>query len=193
MAIDKPIRNITISGRIASGSTTLGKSLGEVLGWKHLEGGEVFWEEVREKLHLDSKDTDKRPDEEDEKFDESLKKMLATQEHLIIETKLAGFNAQKINDVYKILVICNDEKGNDQTQIRIDRLVNREGISIEDAKREVLERENNDMQKWRKLYGNNDPNWSFYDDGYYDLVINSFNHDKKESLEMAMENLPISI
>jgi len=72
--MDKPveisdIRIITISGRIASGSTTLAKHLAKHLNWKHLEGGEIFWEAVRKKLGLSEKDTNLRPDEEDQLFD----------------------------------------------------------------------------------------------------------------------------
>jgi hypothetical protein len=36
--------------------------------------GEVFWEAVRTKLGLEEKDTNLRPDKEDEDFDSSLKK-----------------------------------------------------------------------------------------------------------------------
>ena len=120
--INPKIRNITISGRIGSGSTTLAKGLQEKLRWKHIEGGDVFWEQVRSRLNLESKDTDKRPDSEDQNFDAQLKKMLAEDKNLILETKLAAFNAQGILGVFKILVICEDEEGNDKIDIRIDRL-----------------------------------------------------------------------
>ena len=41
--IDLPnIRNITVSGRIASGTTTLAKGLANTLGWELLEGGVLF-------------------------------------------------------------------------------------------------------------------------------------------------------
>src|SRR3989344_8633246 len=119
------IRMITISGRIASGSTTLGHKLAGILGWRHVEGGEVFWETVRTKMGLEEKDTNLRPDKEDEDFDASLKKILQNGKNLILETKLAGFNAQGIEGVFKIGVVCEDVIGNDQTEIRIDRLVNR--------------------------------------------------------------------
>src|SRR3990167_5704906 len=125
------IRMITVSGRIASGSTTLGHKLAGILGWRHVEGGEVFWGAIRTKMGLEEKDTNLRPDKEDEDFDASLKKILQNGKNLILETKLAGFNAQGIPEVFKIGVICGDENGNDKTEIRIDRLINREKISIE--------------------------------------------------------------
>src|SRR5579864_1479070 len=131
--MDKPvdisgIRIITVSGRIASGSTTLAKHLSQYLGWKHMEGGEIFWEAVRSKLGLQEKDTNLRPDEEDLLFEEKQKELLANHKHLVLESKLAGFCAQGLTDVFKIGVLCEDEKGVDKADIRIDRLVNREEV-----------------------------------------------------------------
>jgi cytidylate kinase len=44
------IKNITISGRIAAGSTSLGNKLSEILKWKHIEGGDIFWETKKMKI-----------------------------------------------------------------------------------------------------------------------------------------------
>ncbi len=190
MNINPKIRNITISGRIASGSTTLAKGLANELGWKHIEGGDVFWEQVRSRLHLDSKDTNLRPDKEDQDFDTQLKKILADDKNLILETKLAAFNAQGIPGVFKILVVCEDE-GQDKTDIRIDRLLNREDITVEEAKEEVVERENNDLDKWRNLYANGDPNWHYWDKKYYDLIVNTFPNNAEESLNLVLKALGV--
>jgi len=183
------IRMITVSGRIASGSTTLGHKLAGILGWHHVEGGEVFWETLRTKMGLEEKDTDLRPDKEDEDFDSSLKKILMKSKNLILETKLAGFNAQGIKGVFKIAVICEDELGKDKADIRIDRLINREKISIEQAKGEVIDREENDLEKWRKMYAGGDRNWVYWDKKYYDLVINTYSHNQDETLKFALKKL----
>jgi CMP/dCMP kinase len=158
----KGIRIITVSGRIAAGSTTLAKNLSEKLNWRHIEGGDIFWERVRSRLNLDSKDTDKRPDEEDKIFDEELKKIIREEKNIVLETKLAGFNAQGVEGVFKVLVICQDEKGNDHIDIRIDRFINREQSTISEAKAELIERERNDLEKWRRIYANNDPDWVYW-------------------------------
>jgi len=187
------IRMITVSGRIASGSTTLGHKLDGILGWRHIEGGEVFWEAIRTKMGLPEKDTNLRPDKEDEDFDESLKKILTDGKNLILETKLAGFNAQGIPGVFKIAVVCEDEQGNDKTEIRIDRLINREKISIEQAKEEVVDRERNDLEKWRRLYANGDKSWVYWDKKYYDLVINTYSHNQDETLKIALGEIGYKI
>lgn len=182
-------RIVTISGRIASGSTTLAKKLAHKLGWRHVEGGEIFWEAVRAKLGLDPKDTNLRPDAEDADFDASLKRILATSEHIVLETKLAAFNAQGITGIFKVLVLCANKEGNDQTEIRIDRLVNREHMSIHEAKEEVVGREKNDIEKWRRLYAPHDPEWTYWSKEYYDLVVNTYEHDPDESLQLVLDAL----
>lgn len=187
----KDIRIVTVSGRIASGSTTLAKSLSHVLGWRHIEGGEVFWEALRTKLGLDPKDTNLRPDKADEDFDASLKRIFQDGSSLVVETKLAGFNAQDISGIFKILVLCENEQGADQTEIRIDRLINREHMTTQDAKEEVLVREQNDIEKWRRLYGNDDHNWTYVDHKYYDLVINTYSHNQEEAFKQALTALGI--
>lgn len=183
------VRIITVSGRIASGSTTLAKHIAKKLSWRHIEGGDIFWERVRSRLNLDSKDTHKRPDNEDQIFDEELKKILKEDKNLVLETKLAGFNAQGIDGVFKVLVICEDNAGNDNIDIRIDRFINREESSIEKAKQEVIEREKNDIEKWRRIYANDDQNWVYWSQDYYDLVVNTYSHNPEESLRLVMEKL----
>lgn len=182
-------RIIAVSGRIASGSTTLAKKLAKHFHWRHIEGGEIFWEAIRRKTGLDAKDTHLRADEEDALFDAELKRMLSEEQHIVLESKLAGFNAQGIAGIFKILVICENDHGEDQTQIRIDRLINREGVPLEEAKAEVLEREKNDLDKWRNLYAQGDSTWVYFDRKYYDLVINTYSHNQEESLKLVLEKL----
>ncbi len=186
------IRIITVSGKIASGSTTLAKKIAQTLHWKHIEGGEIFWEAVRKRMGLHSQDTNLRPDEEDTLFDAQLKKILHEDNHIVLETKLAAFNAQGISEVYKIGVICENEKGEDQLQIRIDRLVNREQVSVNQAKKDVIDREQRDLEKWRKLYMSGDENWVYFDKKYYDLVVNTYSHNQDEALKLALRGIGYS-
>lgn len=191
--IDIPsTRLITVSGRIASGSTTLAKRISQELGWRHIEGGEVFWEAVRARLQLNPKDTALRPDEEDEAFDASLKELIQTQQHIVLETKLAGFLAEGVPNVFKVLVVCENAEGVDQAQIRIDRLVNREHMGIEEAKEEVLVREKSDLEKWQRLYAKGNPEWVYWDNKYYDLIINTYAHDQEQALALVLEKIGVT-
>ncbi len=127
-----------------------------------------------------------RPDHFDLEYEERIKKMLKEESHHIIQSHLAGFDAQGIAGIFKILVICEDNDGNDKTEIRIDRLVNRDGKSVDEAKIEAVEREQEHLKKFRRLYVGNDQDWVYWKKEYYDLVVNTFSHNEEESLEIAL-------
>lgn len=182
------IRNITISGRIGSGQTTLAKKLAEKLGWKILEGGELF-EKIHKELSLSELDVNQRPDNFDLEYEEKIKGMLKNESNHIIQSHLAGFDAQGIGGVFKILLVCEDENGEDKTEVRVDRLVNSRGVSVDAAKEEVVAREKRNLDKWRRLYANNDENWVNWDSKYYDLVINTYSHNADQTLQTALESL----
>lgn len=179
------IRNITVSGRIASGATTLAKSLSEKLGWDVLDGGKLF-RKINADLGMTITQSNDRPDHFDLEYEERIKKMLKEESHHIIQSHLAGFDAQGIAGIFKILVICEDNDGNDKTEIRIDRLVNRDGKSVDEAKIEAVEREQEHLKKFRRLYVGNDQDWVYWKKEYYDLVVNTFSHNEEESLEIAL-------
>ena len=62
---------------------------------------------------------------------------------------------------------------------------------VDEAKAEVLEREKNDLNKWRRLYANGDTEWIYWDKKYYDLVVNTFTHNQEESLRLVLEKLGV--
>jgi len=190
---DKPvelpnIRNITVSGRIGTGKTTLANHLGNVLGWSVLDGGKLF-RKITEDLGTHIKETSARPDSFDLAYEENVKKLLREGKNQIVQSHLAGFDAQGIEGVFKILVTCRDEKGDDKTDIRIDRLMNRDNIDLEKAKEEIIEREAQNLEKFRRLYANNDQNWVYWDSKYYDLIVNTYSHNREEALRFVLARL----
>lgn len=189
--IDIPnIRNITISGRIASGTTTLAMKLSSKLGWQLLEGGELFRKFHEEKLNDESElAVSSRPDDIDLEYEEKVKRILKEDSHQIIQSHLAGFDAQGIEGVFKILVVCEDRTGEDHMDIRIDRLVNRKGLHVDQAKKEVIEREKSNLDKWRRMYAGRDSQWVYWDRKYYDLVVNTFDHNPEESLDLVLQSI----
>ena len=185
------IRNITISGRIGSGATTLAVKLSEVLGWEMLEGGQIM-RRINNQVGANIIETNKRPDHFDLEYEEMVKKILREEKNRIVQSHLAGFDAQGIEGVYKILVVCEDEEGNDKKDIRIDRLINRDKITVDEAKNEVIEREKRNLEKWRRLYTDNDPDWNYWNKDYYDLVINTYSHNKEETFQLVLKALDIN-
>lgn len=182
------IRNITISGRIGSGATTLGKKLSESLEWEFLDGGKIM-RKVQDDIGAGVEETSKRPDHFDLEYEEKIKKILANEEHHIVQSHLAGYDAQKLDGVFKILVVTEDEDGNDKMDIRIDRLVNRDGTPIEQAKFEIKERDRQNLEKFRRLYADNDPNWVYWDKKFYDFVVNTYKLNQNEALQAVLDEI----
>lgn len=177
------IRNITISGRIGSGATTLALHLADTLHWEVLDGGKLFREFTKDNGY--AKD---RSDQFDLDYEEKVKNILEEESHHIIQSHLAGFDAQEITGTFKIFVVC-EEDGIDKTDVRIDRLVNRDGMHVEDAKNEVKERDIQNLDKWRRLYANNDLNWFYWDKKYYDMIINTFELNQADALTAVLDTI----
>lgn len=179
-------KNITISGKAAVGSTTLFRGLkGKLtkLGWKFFSGGE-FMREYAIKNKLFPEDNRQHhgakvySDSFDREVDGMMRKRLAEESNLVVEADLAGFNARGIEGVLKILLIADDS-------LRIDRLVNRDNITVEEAKMQLKEREEENTKKWQRLYGNVD----FWDAKYYDMVIDTFKLGPSETLDLVLEKI----
>lgn len=181
-----PIRNITVSGRIGSGATTLAHHIAEELGWEVLDGGKLFRELTKDHGYAGG-----REDQFDLDYEKQVKDILSNRSHNIIQSHLAGFDAQGIDGVFKIFIVCEDKNGEDKADVRIDRLVNRDDMSVEDAKHELKERDKQNLEKWRRLYANNDQNWVYWDKKYYDLIINTFELNKSDALNAVKEALHI--
>ena len=72
--------------------------------------------------------------------------------------------------VLKVLLQCDDA-------LRIDRVVNRDNLSVEEAKKHLQEREEANLKKWERMYGVSD----FWDPKHYDLVINTYAHGSQRN------------
>lgn len=172
------IRNITISGRAASGATTLSRKLAEKLGWQLINGGEIYRQYVR-KNNIPLEATTQVSDTYHLGLDQFIKDKLLKEKSLIIESWLSGFDAQNIEGVFKIFVTCPDDS------VRIDRLVNREKMTIEQAKEHIKIREEENVKKWTALYKTD----KFWDESLYDLIINTYENGPVETLEIALEGI----
>lgn len=180
------IRNITVSGRIGSGATTLAANLAQFLDWEVLDGGKIF-----RKLTNDHGYAGQRDDKFDLEYEEKIKRILKEESHHIIQSHLAGFDAQEIEGVYKIFVVCEDKNGEDKADVRIDRLVNRDEVSVDQAKQEIKERDRQNLEKWRRLYAGNDESWVYWDKKYYDLIINTYILNQKDAFEKVLQELDL--
>lgn len=173
-------KNITVSGKIAVGTTTLAKNLQRILGWEYINTGALQRQYDRTHgIDENKRGAVARPDDHEREMEATAKKILTEKEHVIYEAWLSGFVAQNIKGVLKVLVICSDEA------IRIDRVVNRDKVTIEEAKRFIKTREEENIKKWQALYGNYD----FWDPKYYDLVIDTYSSGPMETLGKVLDKL----
>jgi cytidylate kinase len=170
-------RNITVSGPICSGTTTLARLLKKNLGWKLFEAG-VFFRKYCQEHGLKLENASDRSDELSKKIDYGMKEEMRRGRHQIFEAWLSGFMARGIAGVLKVLLVAPDD-------LRIDRLVNRDGLRIEEAKGLIKKRERDNFNKWGRLYGET----KFWDPKHYDLIIDTYSHSKEETLEKVLKKL----
>ena len=171
--------NIAISGRIATGTSTLAKNLEKMLGWKRINVGDIQREFDRKRgmdEHFSGSDT--RDDQWERDLEAMTKKKLTEEEHLIYEAWLAGFIARDIKNVLKVLLVCDDA-------LRIDRLVNRDNMTVEEAKKQIESREKGNITKWKALYGDYD----FWNPTYFDLVIDTYSSGPHETVGKVLDKL----
>ncbi len=173
-------RIITISGQYAVGTTTLAENLKETLGWKYVNVGAIQRKYDRQhNIDENRQGALSRSDDHERETDDMTKKMLKEEKNLIYEAWLAGFMAQGIPGVLKVLLICSEEA------VVIDRVVNRDKISVEEAKKYIKQREAENAVKWKKLYGDHD----FWDPKYYDIVIDTYSSGQMETLGRVLDKL----
>lgn len=196
--------NITISGLPGCGSTTLLEQLKEKFkfdGWTGFSGGEFMRAYATEKGLYDKNnsvhhDASVYSDDFDRQVDFGVREKVSTQKKWIIESWLSGFMAQGVDGTLKVLMICSDDA------VRIDRIVNRDGVTVAQAKQNVLERYKNNLAKWQRMYCAEWQDWvvnrglltaqdpiDFWRPELYDLVIDTFSHNKEKSLEMVLDAL----
>jgi len=171
---------IAISSSIASGTTTLAQNLKESLGWKYVNAGQIQRDfDRKHHINENAQGAVARSDKHEREIEAMTKKMLENEENLIYEAWLAGFVAQNIKNVLKVLLVCSHE------DIRIDRVANRENISINEAKLRIIKREAENIKKWQKLYGQHD----FWNQRYFNLVIDTYSSGPMETLGKVLDEL----
>ncbi len=173
-------RNVTVSGKIATGTTTLAKNLQQTLGWKYINTGAIQRQYDRERgVNENEHGAALRTDQHEREMESMAKKILTEKKEVVYEAWLSGFVAREIPSVLRVLVICS------QDAIRIDRVANRDKVSIEQAKRFIRTREEENISKWKKIYGDHD----FWSTKYFNLVIDTFSSGPMETVGKVLDKL----
>ncbi len=173
-------RLITVSGKVAVGTTTLTKNLVHILGWKHINFGALQRQFDREHgINENKQGALARSDDHEKSMEEMGNKILKSEKNVVYEAWLSGFLARNYKDVLRVLLICPNRA------IKIDRVANREKIAIEEAKHWIKQREEENEKKWKKLYGN----FNFWDEKYFNLVIDTYATGPMETLGKVLDKL----
>ncbi len=179
--------SVAISGRPGAGRSTILKNLRpylEPLGFAFFSGGDWARQFAIESGKHDPNDPKHHlatdyGDDIDYQIDEALRKKISDPAvHMAVESWIAGWNARGFTHVLKVLLMCDDS-------LRIDRIVNRDNVTVEEAKQHLFTREETNLGKWKRLYGVTD----FWDPKYYDLVINTYSHGPTETLNLVLQAL----
>lgn len=179
--------SIAISGPPGAGRSTLLKNLKPIvltLGWEIFSGGDWARQFAINNGSHDPKDISHHKatdygDEIDHQIDAAMRQKLSDPAvHVAVESWIAGWNMRGMSHVLKVLLMCDDS-------LRIDRVVNRDNLSVEEAKEHLREREKANMTKWERMYGVTD----FWDPKYYDLVINTYSNGPQQTLDLVLQAL----
>lgn len=185
----KLFSSLAVSGPPGAGRSTLLRNLRPYVdewGWITFSGGE--WARQFAINNGNHPSTDVRHhkatdygDEIDHKIDAEMREKLANPSaHYAIESWIAGWNMRGLPHVLKILLQCDDA-------LRIDRLVNRDNLTVDEAKKHIAERQEANFTKWKRMYGVED----FWDPKHYDLVIDTYANGPNETLRMVLEKLGV--
>lgn len=205
MALDPQFlhKNITISGLPGCGSTTLLRLLREnevmqFAGWKGFSGGEFMRAYAIEKGLFDPASghhhsaTDYE-DDFDRQVDMGMRQKLEEEENWILESWLSGFLGQQVPGTLKVLMQCSDDA------VRVDRIINRDNVSVEEAKQNMQNRYQTNLAKWQRMYAREWQQWvvepgtlganepiDFWRPELYDIVIDTYKLNQQQTLETVL-------
>ena len=163
--------NIVIGGLPGAGSSTIARELAEELDYTHFDAGKVFKKIAKEKGMTMPEFEEYILDhpEMDIELDKKLEEMLKNDKKLVINSKVAALFAQKKDLNIKTIWLFADMK------TRAERVMKREGFSLEKAQEYIEKRSEKEVKRYKKLYS-----IDLTDHTVYNIVIDTNARNPKE-------------
>lgn len=166
--IKKKGLTITVSGVSGAGKTDGASALAKAFKLRYVSAGQIQRQIAKEKGISLEKQAERRGPEIDHLMDKrSLK--LAMEGNVVLDGRLTGWVAGEWADV-KVWYEC-------PLKVRIERVANRDNISPDEAFKNVKERDEEDREKYRKLY-----DIDSFDSSFYDIKINNEKLTKEQAM-----------
>jgi predicted cytidylate kinase len=166
---------ITLSGPIGSGKSTVGILLARKLHIEFISGGEIFRQNARKHnmtLAEFGKYAESNP-EIDKQQDQFLLQLLVTRENLVLESRLAGWIATK-NAINATRIYIDAD-----IDVRIERVMKREGGTRDNVLKTVKEREDSELKRYMKYYG-----VDYRIPEYYDIIVDTTKISAEEGADI---------
>lgn len=165
--------SITISGPIASGTSTAAKNVASKLNLKHRSAGDFFRQYFLDH-NIPLHDKEQIPDELDKKVDAELKS-LAEKGGVVIDGDYIGYFTKDLPNVLKVLLKCD-------YQTRIQRALSRKSTHNE-TEEEINLREKGLDKKFRRLYADE----NFQNPKFFNLTIDTTNTSQEVVAQQIIE------
>jgi CMP/dCMP kinase len=147
---------MTVSGPHGTGKSTYAKTLAQAFRLRYLSAGQQFRDLAKQKgLTLEAFNLVAAENPETDRAIDEMTKAAAKKGGVVIDAQLSAWMVGELADV-KILIVAADD-------VRFRRIAHRDGITVEEARRQTLARELIQRQRYEKYYGIDVSDLSIYD------------------------------
>lgn len=171
---------VAISGLHGAGKTTAAKRLAKEFGLRYFSAGTIFRQMAKKhdmNLEEFSSYVEKHP-EIDEKIDQKIAEE-SRKENVLVDGRLAGWFADDAD--IRILMVA-------PLKVRIERVAEREGRSLEEVEKETVVREESEKKRYNELYG-----IDVNDHSVFDLILNTESFDENETVQILKRAIEVKL